>query len=92
MHKIFDKLGIIFDEKDDTTIISKKKLEYILSHTKLGNLYFDESRPSDEGYLLIENNSNDFYPFPIDELDEWENDGSCRPGDFLFKMILIKKY
>ena len=91
MRNIFERVAIKFDENESTTI-SKKKLEYLLQQTKLGNLYFDESRPSDEGYLLIENNSNDFYPFPLDELDEWENDGSCLPGDSLFKLTFIKKY
>jgi hypothetical protein len=91
MNNVFRKLGIAFD-KNDNTLISRKKLEKVLQLAKLGELYLDESCTFNEGYLLIENNSRDFYPFPLDELEEWELDGSMTLGDKLFKLSYVKTY
>lgn len=87
----FKKLNIVFDENGNT-VISKEKLTQLFDQAQLGEIYFDESRPSDEGYLLIDKNGRDFYPFPSDEIEEWEHDGSTKPGDMLYKFMYIKTY
>jgi hypothetical protein len=87
----WNKLGIFFDQTGNT-IVSQKKLEQLLEQSRLGNLYCAEKEPPGEGYLLIEYRSNDLYPFPFHELEEWERDGSLQPGDRLFRITLVKEY
>ena len=84
-------MGIKFDKNGQTTI-SRKKLEYLLKHAQLGEIYPESDMTACEGCLLIDKASKDFFPFPADQLPEWEKDGSCQPGDVLYKLVFIKMY
>lgn len=58
-HKIFKKLGIVFD-KNDKTLISKKKLQTLLEQPQSSEIYFEGDVLPDEGNLLVEKNRMNF--------------------------------
>jgi hypothetical protein len=88
MMDIINRLKINFDKNGNITI-SKSDL---LSLIKQISIFSEDGSFPIESYLLVDKNGKDFYPFPMVELEEWINDGSCEPGDALYKMQLIKKY
>jgi len=90
-HKIFQKLGIVFDENHNT-LISEKKLQILSEQFQSGEIYFVDNTPPDEGYLLVEKNGNNFDIFPSNEIEEWEKDGSIEQGDILYQIKLVKRY
>ena len=90
-HKIFKKFGILFD-KNDNTLISKKKLQTLLEQPQSGEIYFEGDAPPDEGYLLVEKNGMNFDFLPTNEIEEWQNDGSIEQGDTLYQIKLVKRY
>lgn len=87
---LLKKLNIIFDT-DGNTILSKEKLQQLIQLAKLEKTFWkDENFPSD-CYVLVDRNGEDFYPFPIVELEKWQKDGSFEKGDYLYKMNLLKR-
>jgi len=90
-HKIFQRFGIVFD-KNENTIISKKKLQTLFEQSQSGEIYFEGNSPPDEGYLLVEKDGMNFNFFPNNEFEEWQNDGSFEKGDILYQIKLIRRY
>jgi hypothetical protein len=90
-HKIFERFGIVFD-KNENTIISKKKLQTLLARYLSVEIYFEGNSPPDEGYLLVEKDGTNFDFVPINEFEEWQNDGSFEQGDTLYQIKLIKRF
>ena len=89
--KSFQKFGITFDEKGEA-VISIKEMTDLFAQVKSGELFCEEAQLSDQNYLLIENNSSDYYIFPKDKLEGWEKDGSFEKGDALYKIEVVKRF
>ena len=58
----------------------------LTKQVKLENIFSENDFVSTEFYILMDRNGKDFYPFPIEEIDEWKKDGSFERGDTLYKM------
>ena len=59
---------------------------------RLENIFSENDLVSTEFYILMDRNGKDFYPFPIEELEEWQKDGSFERGDTLYKMNRLRTY
>ena len=87
---LLEKLSIMFDA-DGNTILSKEKLQQLIQLAKAKKtLWIDDNFQSDS-YVLVDRNGEDFYPFPAEELAEWQKDGSFEKSDYLYTMNLQKK-
>ena len=85
------KLNITFDA-DGNAILSKEKLQQLIQLAKAEKTFWiDENFPVN-CYVLVDRNGEDFYPFPIEELEEWQKEGSFEKGDHLYEMTLQKKF
>jgi hypothetical protein len=87
---LLKKLNIVFDA-DGNTILSKEKLQQLIQLAKAERTFWNDENFPGNCYVLVDRNSEDFYPFPIEELEEWLKDGSFEKGDYLYKMSLEKK-
>lgn len=88
---LLKRLNITFDAEGNT-ILSKEKLHQLIQLAKAEKTFWnDESFPG-ECYILVDRNGEDFYPFAIEELEEWQKDGSFQKGDYLYKMNLQKQF
>ena len=88
---LLKKLNITFDADGDT-IISKEKLHQLIRLAKAEKTFWDEKNFPNDCYVLVDRNGDDFYPIPVEELEEWQKDGSFEKGDYLYKMNLQKKF
>lgn len=91
MDSIFEKMKLVFDEKNNI-IISKHEFLAIAKKVSRVNTFSEQEFLPTECYVLVDRNLKDFYPFPLEELDEWEKDGSCEKGNSLYRMQLLKSY
>ena len=89
--KLLEKLNITFDADDNTTI-SKEKLKRLIIIAKSEKIFTDDNIFPDDCYVLEDRNGTDFYPFPLEEYEEWQKDGRFAKGDYLYKMNLLKKF
>jgi hypothetical protein len=91
MMTLLDKLKISFDANGDTNI-SKEKLLGLIQIAKTEKIFTAGKNFPIDCYVLVDSNGTDFYPFPLEELELWQKDGSFEKGDYLYKMIFQKKY
>lgn len=87
---LLKRLNITFDA-DGNTILSKEKLQQLIQLAKSEKTFWNEENFPRDCYVLVDRNGEDFYPFPVKELEEWQKDGSFEKGDYLYKMNLQKK-
>ncbi len=88
--RLLEKLNITFDVDGNTTI-SKEKLLRLIATAKSERIFTEDNLFPNDCYVLVDQNSTDFYPFASEELEEWEKDGSFVKGDYLYKMNLVRK-
>jgi hypothetical protein len=91
MAYLFEKLKIEFDDNGNASV-SKTELLKLIAKVRTEKIFKQSQIYSEECYALIDAIENELYPFPVSELQEWEEDGSFEKGDALYKMQLIKKY
>ena len=91
MNLLLEKMGLIFDENDNTTI-TKQALLKLIQTAKSVSIFSEYEAYPVECNVLVSNHFGEFYPFPKAELKEWEKDGSCEKGEALYEMKLIKQY
>ena len=88
---LLKKCNITFDANGNT-ILSKEKLQQLIQLAKAEKTFWDDETFPSDCYVLVDRNGQDFYPFPLEELEEWQKDGSCGKGDYLYNMILQKQF
>ena len=81
---LLKKLNITFDA-DGNTILSKEKLQQLIQLAKVEKTIWNAEKFPSDCYVLVDRNGEDFYPFPIEELEEWQKDGSFEKGDSYIK-------
>lgn len=87
MIPLINRLNIDFDQDGNTTL-SKEKLLLLLGSA---SMFADYHNLPDEFYMLIDQNGMDFYPFPKNDFQQWEADGSFEVGDSIYHVKLFKK-
>jgi hypothetical protein len=82
---------IQFDE-DGNAILTEDDMIRLFRQTGWLSFITSADEIPTQCYILINKKLSEAHLIPVAELAEWEADGSCEPGDNLFKIHLEKRY